>query len=370
MNDVDVVVIGAGVVGLACAAVLSRSGRSVIVIERHKRVGQEISSRNSGVIHAGLYYPTGSARAQLCVAGRELLYARCIREAIPHRRCGKLVVATTDDELGTLNKICAQAAANGVQTQVVEGAELRRRAPAVHAIAALWSPATGVIDVHALIDSYRREAEGGGAAIALDHEVTGLNAQSKNWRVHTRTSSGGIHDVSASWIINAAGLGAIKIAELAGLSREVLGYRLRPCKGDYFRLNARHAALARGPLLYPVPVHAGLGIHITFDLSGKVTAGPDTEYIDDLRYDVDPQKAARFGAALRRYLPDVQDTDLEPDYSGIRPKLYGPGEPVVDFVIEELSALGAPRFVNLLGIESPGLTASEAIANRVASFVT
>ncbi len=369
MNDVDVVVIGAGAVGLACAAALSRSGRSVLVVERHARVGQETSSRNSGVIHAGLYYPTGSAKARLCVAGRELLYRRCEREGIPYRRCGKLVLAAADSERSTLEKICVQATTNGAEAWLIDNEEVARRAPAVRAVAALWSPATGIVDVHALMDSYRRDAETAGAAIALGHDVIGLDLEQRGWRVRARSGSGGIHEVWAQWVVNAAGLGATHIAALAGVTRDRLGYQLRPCKGDYFRLGARHSKLAGGPLLYPVPVHAGLGIHITFDLSGKVTAGPDAEYIEELRYDVDPQKATRFGAALRRYLPDVADTDLEPDYAGIRPKLYGPGEPAADFVIAESTALGAPRLVNLLGIESPGLTASEAIAGIVTGFV-
>ena len=369
MDAVDALVIGAGAVGLACAADLAHRGRSVVVVERHGRIGQETTSRNSGVIHAGLYYPTGSLKARLCVEGRELLYARCAREGLPHRRCGKLVVATDDAERAKLEAILAQARINGAgDVRLVDAVELARLEPAVRAIAGLLSPATGIVDAHALVDSYRREAESHGALLALDHAVTALVRNPGGWQIVATSGGGERAELAATWVVNSAGLHASRVAELAGLSVDALGYRQRPCKGDYFRLSARHARIATH-LIYPVPVHAGLGVHITFDLDGKVTAGPDTEYIDELRYDVDPAKAARFGAALRRYLPDVADEDLTPDYAGIRPKLQGPGEPFRDFVVEEASAHGAPGLINLLGIESPGLTASEAIARVVGELI-
>jgi L-2-hydroxyglutarate oxidase LhgO len=362
-------VIGAGVVGLACAAVLARRGLSVVVLERHRRTGQETSSRNSGVIHAGLYYPTGSAKARLGVAGRELVYARCAREGLAHRNCGKILVATDDAECAKLETIYKQATINGAgDVRLIDRAEVARLEPAVRAIAGLVSPRTGIVDPHALMDSYQREAESHDATLVLDHAVITLERRGAGWHVRARSGSGEEHELHAAWVVNSAGLEASRIAELAGLDVDALGYRQRPCKGDYFRLAAKHARIANH-LIYPVPVHAGLGIHITFDLDGKVTSGPDTEYIDELRYDVDPAKAARFGAALRRYLPGVSDGDLSPDYAGIRPKLQGPGDPFRDFVIEEASAHGAPGLVNLLGIESPGLTASEAIANVVSTLV-
>lgn len=365
MEDVHTVVIGAGAVGLACAAVLARRGHSIAVVERNRKVGQETSARNSGVIHAGLYYPTGSLKATLCTAGRDLLYARCARHAVPHRRCGKLVVATDDAETAKLETIHRQAVSNGAgDVQLIDGAEVMRREPAVRAVSGLVSPATGIVDVHALIDCYRREAEDHGAMLALDHAVTDVARRADGWHVAMRTSAGTTSEIVAAWVVNAAGLDASRIAGLAGLDVDGLGLRQRPCKGDYFVLAPRHAAIATH-LIYPVPVHAGLGVHITFDLAGRVLAGPDTEYIAELRYDVDPRKAAAFGAALRRYLPAVADDDLAPGYAGIRPKLQGPGEPVRDFVIEEASRHGAPRLVNLIGIESPGITASEAIANEV-----
>jgi len=360
MDDFEVAVIGGGVIGLACAAVIAEQGRQVVVLERHRRIGQETTSRNSGVIHAGLYYPTGSLKAELCVEGRKWLYERCQRQGVPHRKCGKILVATDDAERAKLEQIFAQAQTNGAgDVRLLEADEVHRLEPKVHAIAGLLSPETGIVDVHALCESYRRDAEAAGAAIAFDSAVTGLFPEGQGWRVETQKET-----LTVRWVVNAAGLEASRLAALAGLDVDALGLRQKPCKGDYFRISARHAGMV-SHLVYPVPVHAGLGIHITFDLGGKLLAGPDTEYIGALRYDVDPAKAAMFGAALRRYLPHIRDEDLEPDYAGIRPKLQGPGEPVRDFVLES----SLPGLVNLLGIESPGVTASEAIARRVAALI-
>ena len=368
MEDVHTLIIGAGAVGLACAAVLARRGEPVAVLERNRKPGQETSARNSGVIHAGLYYPTGSLKARLCVAGRDLLYARCARQGLPHRRCGKIVVATDAAEAARLDAIARQAATNGAEVDLIDGAEVVRRVPAVRAVAGLWSPATGIVDVHAVMDSYRHEAEAHGAMLALDCAVTELARRPDGWHVTARSAAGATTEIRAAWLVNSAGLDASRIAELAGLDVDALGLRQRPCKGDYFALPPRYVGIAEH-LVYPVPVHAGLGVHITFDLSGRVMAGPDTEYITELRYDVDPGKAAAFGAALRRYLPEVRDDELAPGYAGIRPKLQGPGDPVRDFVIEEASRHGAPRLINLIGIESPGLTASEAIAGMVDQLI-
>jgi L-2-hydroxyglutarate oxidase LhgO len=365
LADVHTLVIGAGAVGLACAVTLARRGHTVAVLERNRKVGQETSARNSGVIHAGLYYPTGSLKARLCVTGRDQLYERCEQRAIPHRRCGKVLVATDAAEVTKLEAIHRQALSNGAgDVRLIDAAELRRLEPHVRAVAGLWSPATGIVDVHGLIDSYRHEAEDLGAMVALDHAATALDRGPDGWRVTVHGAAGAATEITAAWVVNAAGLDASRIAALAGLDVDALGLRQRPCKGDYFVLAARHAHIANH-LIYPVPVHAGLGVHITFDLAGRVLAGPDTEYLDHLRYDVDPAKAAAFGAALRRYLPDVADDDLSPGYAGIRPKLQGPADPFRDYVVEDASRHGAPRLINLVGIESPGLTASQAIADEV-----
>ena len=370
MSDVDTVIVGAGVVGLACAARLARAGRSVIVLERNDRVGQETSSRHSGVIHAGLYYPAGSLKALTCVEGRRALYERCERLALPHAKLGKLLVAADAEEAARLETIRARGVENGAGALRMLGrADVAAMEPRVRAVAGLWSRETGIVDAHALMDSYVAEAREHGAELALVTNVEGLSRERGGWRVHTRRADGDAFSVAADHVVNAAGLASDRVAELAGVDVDALGYRLHPCKGDYFVLSPRLRGIA-SHLIYPVPVHAGLGVHITMDLGGKVTAGPDTEYVDRVRYDVDPAKAARFGQALRRFLPEVRDDDLRPDYAGVRPKLQGPGEPFADFVIEEASANGAPGLVNLIGIESPGLTASAAIADRVLALLS
>lgn len=364
MEAAHTVIIGAGVVGLACAAVLARRGEPVIVLERNRGVGQETSARNSGVIHAGLYYPTGSWKARLCLRGREQVYARCARDGVAHRPCGKVVVASDAAEVPRLEAIHRQAHLNGArEATLIEGAELARRAPGVRAAAALWSPRTGIVDAHGLIESYRREAEAHGAIVAVDHTVTALAPRPDGWHVTARTG-GETVELAAAWLVNAAGLEASRVVELAGLDADALGLRQRPCKGDYFVLAPRYQGRF-AHLIYPLPFHAGLGVHLTFDLAGRVLAGPDAEYVDEPRYDVDPDKAAAFGAAVRHYLPELADDELTPGYAGIRPKLQGPADPFRDFAI----AVDAPRLVNLVGIDSPGLTASEAIGERVDALI-
>jgi L-2-hydroxyglutarate oxidase LhgO len=369
MSDIEVAIVGAGVIGLACAARLARAGRTVIVIERHVREAEESSTHNSGVIHAGLYYAPGSLKATTCAEGRERLYARCQRENLPHQRCGKLVVASAPGERATLEEILARGLRNGAGAlRLIEGAELRALEPRVHALCALWSPETGIVDAHELCASYKREALAHGAAFAFATQLEAIEALTGGLRVRTRARSGEVAELVAERVINAAGLGADRVAELAGLDVDALGYRLHPCKGDYFSLRAGLRGLVQH-LVYPVPAQAGLGIHLTLDLAGGLRAGPDTEYVASARYDVDAAKAAAFGAALRRYVPEVQDADLSPDYAGVRAKLQGPGQAPRDFVIEDARAHGAPGLVNLIGIESPGLTASEAIAERVAALL-
>ncbi|MDD9932047.1 MAG: NAD(P)/FAD-dependent oxidoreductase [Myxococcales bacterium] len=364
--DVEAVVVGAGAVGLACTALLARHGRSVIVLERNTAVGQETSSRNSGVIHAGLYYPVGSNKALTCVRGRELLYARCERDAVPHRRCGKLLVASEPAEQERLEAIRLRGLENGAGALTMVGAEeVTRRAPAVRAIAGLWSPETGIVDAHGLMDSYRAEARAHGAELVVATRLEGMDPLgSEALRLSTRDEGGETFTITTRFVVNAAGLDADAVAAMAGLDVDALGYRLHYCKGDYFALSSRFRG-ASEHLIYPVPVAAGLGIHLTMDLGGKLTAGPDTEYVDRIHYDVDPAKAAVFARAVRRYLPELRDEDLTPDYAGIRPKLQAPGAPVADFVIERADRNGVPGLINLVGIESPGLTASEAIAERV-----
>ena len=370
MHEVDVVIIGAGAVGLACAATLASRGDAVLVVERNARCGQETSSRNSGVIHAGLYYPPGSLKAQLCVEGRELLYARAARTGVPYRKLGKLVVASDAGESARLEQLMAVAQANGAgATRILEGDEARAIEPRLHVTLALWSPETGIVDAHALMDSYRQQAQQHAAdlllyagVVAIDHRATGYELTLEVGPDRERER------VRAQRVVNAAGLSAPRVAKLAGLDVDALGYRQYLCKGDYFSVR-RSATQGLAHLIYPLPVQAGLGVHLTLDLEGQVRAGPDTTYVEHESYAVDENKRAAFAAAIRRYFPHVREEDLAPDYAGMRPKLQGPGQAFRDFVIEDSAAHGLPGFVQLIGIESPGLTASEAIAGRVAKLL-
>lgn len=362
----DVLVIGAGAVGLACAAVLARAGRRVLVLERRDGPGQETTSRNSQVVHAGLYYPEGSLKAETCVEGRRLLYARCARLGLPHRRVGKLVVATEPEELSVLEEIRARGVTCGAGAlELLDAREVARREPRVRALAALWSPESGIVDAHALVSSYQAEAEALDAAVVFRTNVTRLERAGGLWHVETRGADGDeTTAVDVPWVVNAAGLGAERIAVAAGIDTQGLGCRLYLCKGDYFAAAPSLGALTHH-LVYPVPAGAGLGIHVTVDLGGRYRFGPDAEYVDRIDYVIEPAKAASFAAAVQRYLPEVRAEHLTPDFAGIRPKLQGPGEPFRDFVVEEASRHGAPGLINLLGIESPGLTASEGIARHV-----
>lgn len=369
MTDVDVVIIGGGVVGLACAAACAGRGQSVLLVERHPGPGRETSSRNSGVIHAGLYYPTGSLKAELCVRGRELLYRRCQTHGIAHRKTGKLLVATSPEEEQKLAAIYARATANGAGELVaLDRDEITRREPHVSAQRALLSPESGIVDVHELMYSYQKEATDLGALLVFQTTVLALEPLREGFRVATAGPGRERANVACRVLVNAAGLFADHIAELAGLDVDALRYRYHWCKGDYFALTPELRGLVRH-LVYPTPVHAGLGIHVTFDLGGKLTLGPDTEYVSELSYAVAPEKRASFASAARRYLPALRDEQLVPDYAGIRPKLQGPLDEFRDFVIEDAAPHGRAGLINLLGIESPGITASAAIAERVAGLV-
>ncbi len=368
-QDPEVAVIGAGVVGLACGAALARHGRRVVLLERHGSPGQETSTRNSQVIHAGLYYPTNSLKALCCVEGRERLYRRCEEYNIPHRRTGKLVVATEVQEQEALERIAELGSANGAGAlELLAGDEIHRREPRVRACAGLWSPESGIVDAHQLLASYQAELESHGSEVVFQTRVEGLTRAGDLWRVDTRFDGEEPFELHVPWVVNAAGLDADRIATLAGLDAVELGYRVWRCKGDYFSVAPALGALTRH-LVYPVPGQAGLGIHVTLDLGGRFLLGPDVEYVDRISYDVDPGKAEHFASAVRRYLPELRAEHLSPEMAGIRPKLQAPGGPFRDFVIAEESAHGCPGLVNLLGIESPGLTAADAIAERVVALL-
>ncbi|WP_421707581.1 NAD(P)/FAD-dependent oxidoreductase [Algihabitans sp.] len=357
---IDAVVIGAGVVGLAVARALALAGRDVIVLERAGEIGSETSSRNSEVIHAGIYYPTGSVKARTCVDGKLALYRYCAEHGVAHARCGKLIVATDEAQIPTLADLKEKAAANGVTDLVWKTPEeVADLEPAVRCVAALWSPSSGIVDSHGLMLAYLGDAETAGSMVAFHAPLESGAVTPEGLRLEV----GGPAPMTllAKTVINAAGLYAIETAQrIAGLPRETLP-TAHFAKGSYYTLAGR-SPFSR--LIYPVPEAAGLGVHVTVDLGGAARFGPDVEWVsrpDD--YDVDPERALAFYEAVRRYWPDLPDGALQPGYAGIRPKLQAPGEPARDFVIQGAEAHGVPGLVNLFGIESPGLTASLALAD-------
>ncbi len=368
MERVDCVVIGAGVVGLACARALALAGREVLVLEAERAFGQGISSRNSEVIHAGLYYPPESLKARLCVRGRDQLYAYCAQRHVPHRRCGKLVVATAPAQLAELDTIAARAAAAGVtDLRRLDAAEARAREPRLACVAALHSPSTGIVDSHALMLALLGDAENAGATLVLETRVVRGEVHADGLVLET----GGAMPMrlAARTVVNAAGLAAPWLAaRITGRPAQSLP-RSHFAKGSYFSLQG---ASPFSTLIYPVPEPGGLGVHLTLDLQGRARFGPDVEWLDETdelpgadRYRVDPARADAFYAEVRRYWPELPDDALQPDYAGIRPKISGPGEPAADFRIDGPREHGMGGLVDLFGIESPGLTACLAIADEV-----
>jgi L-2-hydroxyglutarate oxidase LhgO len=361
--EVDCVVIGAGVIGLACARRIAQTGREVLILETEGDIGSGISARNSEVIHAGIYYPTGSLKARLCVAGRERLYAYCAEHGITARRVGKLVAATSAEQIPALHRLMDQARANGVDDLApLTADEARRLEPALSCVAAFQSPSTGIIDTHGLMLSLLGEAEARGAALARHAPVE------RGWiedddRVTLAIGGAEATQVTAKLLVNAAGLGAQAIARaLEAYPAE----RIPPlyyAKGNYFSLGGR-SPFSR--LIYPMPEAAGLGVHLTLDIAGQARFGPDVEWIDVPDYDVDPRRGDVFYAAIRTYWPGLRDGALQPAYAGIRPKIQPQGAPAADFRIDGPEVHGLLGQVHLYGIESPGLTSCLAIADEVA----
>lgn len=375
-ETVDCVVIGAGVVGLACARAMALAGHQVLILEAAGAFGTGASSRNSEVIHAGLYYPAGSLKAQLCVRGRHLLYEYCRERGIAHRQCGKLVVATGEAQRAALEDIHAQALANGVDdVRLIEAAKARSMEPALACVAALHSPSTGIVDSHGLMLNLLGDAENAGAMLVLQTPVTG--ADHAGGRIVLHCGGDTPMRLAATTVINAAGLFSTLLAAHLPRLQSVVLPSPHFAKGNYFSLNGRSPF---SHLIYPVPEPGGLGVHLTLDLQGRGRFGPDVEWLDDpasdaspqpvgvpLDYVVNPARMKDFETEIRRYWPDLPTDALSPDYAGIRTKIVGPGEPAADFVIEDETLHGTPGLVNLLGIESPGLTASLAIAEVVAA---
>jgi L-2-hydroxyglutarate oxidase LhgO len=368
MDKVDCVVVGAGVVGLAVARELALRGREVLVLERHGAIGMETSSRNSEVIHAGLYYPTGSLKARLCVQGRDALYAYCEERAVPYRRCGKLVVATSDSQLPKLAAIHAQAHANGcTEVSWLDRPAAVSLEPSLSCVAALSSPDTGIIDSHAYMLALQGDAENACALFAMDSALVSGKTTGSGIVLQVRAGDGAETELLAGTLVNCGGLWAPRVASsLNGLDQ---AHTPQACfaKGNYYSLAAK-APFSR--LIYPVPEPGGLGVHLTLDLGGQARFGPDVEWLDepqgDIDYTVDPRRADSFYREIRAYWPDLADGALQPAYAGVRPKIAPPGAAAADFLF---SSHGNPHYLGLYGIESPGLTASLAIATHAADLI-
>lgn len=362
METVDAVVIGAGVVGLAVARALALRGRETLILEARGQFGTETSSRNSGVIHAGIHYPQGSLRARLCVAGRDMLYRFCQQYAVEHRRCGKLLVASSAAELPELERIRCAARANEVPLALLDRAEAMRLEPELSCAGALHAPMTGIVDPHSYMLALLGQAQNRGATLVCGSRVTRMCADGAGVLIGV---NGHEPEVRARTLINSAGLNAPQVASLLDAfpaNRIPTAYF---AKGTYFSLAApspfRH-------LVYPVPHKGGLGVHLTLDLAGRARFGPDIEWVEVPSYDVDPGRAGQFCSAIRRYWPALPDDALQPAYAGIRPKITGPTDPPADFRVDGPDFHGVAGVVNLFGIDSPGLTASLALAEHVATL--
>ena len=363
MESQDAVVIGAGVVGLAIARAMAIDGRDMLVIERNGGIGEETSSRNSEVIHAGIHYPPDSLKAKLCVRGKKLLYRYCRDRSIRHRRCGKLIVAANAAQHAELEAIQAQGRASGVDDlTITDRAGVARLEPAVVCTSALISPSTGIVDGHGLMMSFQGDLEASGGTLALRCEFLRGQVDEEGFRLRIR-SAGEPVEVKARTVINSAGLAAEHVARrIDGLPQRLVP-RVRFAKGNYFVYRGKHPFRH---LVYPVPEPGGLGVHVTLDLQGQARFGPDVQWIDAPDYSVDESRKDRFFNAIQTYWPDVNSDRLVPGYVGVRPKLIRPGDPPGDFMIQGPDLHGIPGLVNLYGIESPGLTASLAIAETVA----
>jgi L-2-hydroxyglutarate oxidase LhgO len=371
MDEVDVVVIGAGVVGLAIGRALALRGLQVVILEQANAFGTGTSSRNSEVVHAGLYYPPGSLKARLCVQGRDLMYAYCAERGIGVQRCGKLLVATRDDDLPKLDTIRAHAAACGVNDlQPLTRAQALALEPELHCVAALHSPSSGIVDSHGLMTALLGDAQNAGALFAVASPFVAAARRGSLWEL--RTGGAEAFELATRWLVNAAGLDAQAVAAgMAGFPAACIPQR-HLAKGHYFAL-ARKAPFRH--LIYPTPVDGGLGVHLTLDLAGQARFGPDVKWLpawpagQPLDYAADPSRQAAFEAEVRRYWPGLPEGALQPSYTGIRPKISGPGEPAADFRIDGPAAHGVGGVVQLFGIESPGLTSCLALAEQVSAQV-
>ena len=374
MEQIDFIVVGAGVVGLAVAAELTKQfeDQTVLLLERHSKFGQDTSSRNSEVIHAGMYYPAGSLKTQLCVEGNRMLYQFCEEYGVPHQRIGKLIIARNEAEIPSIEGLIVQGKANGVNDlEILDRAQIMAMEPNITAVAAVYSPSTGIIDSHKLMATLERLAQQGGAMLAYKNEVTGVNRLNDGYEVMFTGPDGESDSLACRWLINCAGLYSDRIPAYLGIDTQAAGYRIYPVKGEYFSVANRHSNKI-SHLIYPPPLKGlhGLGTHVTKSLDGRARLGPNAYYVDKLEdYDVDETHLEEFFQAAKTYLPFIEREDLQPDMAGMRPKIQAPDAPVADFVVCNETERGFPGLVNLIGIESPGLTSSLSLARKVTDII-
>jgi L-2-hydroxyglutarate oxidase LhgO len=369
--DAEITIIGAGVIGLAIAEKLSQNHSNVFLIDKHPTFGQETSSRNSEVIHAGIYYIKDSLKSRLCVEGKNLLYDFCRKYEVPFNNCGKLIVATSEEEISVIEGIRQTAISNGVaDMQVLDRQQIAKMEPNIFALRALFSPSTGIVDSHSLMKQLETNTINNGGQLAYGSEVTGIKKTDGGYEIMLLDADKKDYCFTSGIVINSAGLTADKISEMVGIKDEKL--KIHFCKGEYFRINPPKNRLIKR-LVYPVPHHnmEGIGIHITIDMGGGVKLGPDVKYLESNTYDykLTPSKQESFFRSAKKFLPFLEYDDIAPEMAGIRPKTQKPGEEQRDFYIEEESKRGYPGFINLIGMESPGLTSSIAIAKYVSNLI-
>jgi len=368
LAEIDVAIIGAGVIGLATAREIAQRRKGVFVFEKNRTFGLETSSRNSEVIHAGIYYPEDSLKAKLCVEGKSLLYQLCDKHNIAYKRSGKIIVATGENETAQLERLYEQGRKNGVDDLVLlSRTELKKLEPNIEGRAGLLSSSSGILDSHTLLKLLYSQAREKGAEFVFDTEVVGIERMGEKYRVKIRDREGN-STVISQVVINAAGLNSDRIAQLAGIDIVKADYELHYCKGEYFSLDSKYRNLVNR-LVYPAPEQAGHGIHWRQGLDGRVLLGPSAYYVEAIDYKVDEKHKQYFYNSAKRFLPFVELEDLAPESAGIRPKLQGPGEGFRDFIIKHEDKAGFPGLINLIGIESPGLTAALAIARHVGRMV-
>lgn len=363
MEKFDITIIGAGVVGLSIAAEIPQGNN--LVIEKHESFGKETSSRNSEVIHAGIYYPTGFLKARLCVEGNELIYRICNENNIQCKKMGKIIVAVNEEEETDLGNLYKQGIKNCVPgINIISKEEIKKVEPNINAISGIYSPNTGIVDTHNLMRHFELKAKSKGTTFAYGCELIGAEKINSEYKITIKDSDGELYDFVTRILINSAGLNSDKVAEMLGIN----DYKLHYCKGEYFKVGGGKQKYINR-LVYPHPTETSLGIHTLIDLQGQLKLGPNAFYVSELNYDVDSSHAHSMWESARKYLPFIELEDLTPDMSGIRPKLQAEGEHVKDFVIQDEHKRGMPGFINLIGIESPGLTCAPAIARYVLSLI-